>query len=135
KAESLVVEEPAGLGNEDWAAEQPSSLFRHCDQHIALGKNEPIRNLAAVILLLLATVAIPAGLVEISWSQQDVVAAVGEKLALESEAVFDVAEFREPLLHPPWAALGEDGLEVTLEEGAGVLEVLFGVVFGGGDTP
>jgi hypothetical protein len=30
--------------------------------------------------------------------------------------------------------LGEDGLEVAFEEGAGVLEVLFGVGFGGGDA-
>ena len=40
----------------------------------------------------------------------------------------------ERLLHPPLAALGEDGLEVAFEEGAGVLEVLFGVGFGGGDA-
>ena len=38
------------------------------------------------------------------------------------------------LLHPPLAALGEDGLEVAFEQGAGVLEVLFGVGFGGGDA-
>ena len=38
------------------------------------------------------------------------------------------------VLHPPLAALGEDGLEVAFEEGAGVLEVLFGVGFGGGDA-
>ena len=37
-------------------------------------------------------------------------------------------------LHPPLPALGEDGLEVAFEEGAGVLEVLFGVGFGGGET-
>ncbi len=37
-------------------------------------------------------------------------------------------------IHPPLAALGEDGLEVAFEEGAGVLEVLFGVGFGGGDA-
>ncbi len=35
---------------------------------------------------------------------------------------------------PPRAALGEDGLEVAFEEGAGVLEVLFGVGFGGGEA-
>jgi hypothetical protein len=28
------------------------------------------------------------------------------------------------MLHPPRVALGEDGLEVVFEEGAGVLEVL-----------
>ena len=38
------------------------------------------------------------------------------------------------LFHPSLAALGKDGLEVALEEGAGVLEVLFGVGFGGGDA-
>ena len=38
------------------------------------------------------------------------------------------------LLLPPLAALSEDGLEVAIEEGAGVLEVLFGVGFGGGDA-
>ena len=32
------------------------------------------------------------------------------------------------------SALGENGLEVTFEEGAGVLEVFFGVSFGGGDA-
>ena len=37
------------------------------------------------------------------------------------------------VFHPPRAALGEDGLEVAFEKGAGVLEVLFGVGFGGGD--
>ena len=42
--------------------------------------------------------------------------------------------FAKRLLHPPLAALGEDGLEVAFEEGAGVLEVLFGVGFGGGDA-
>ena len=46
----------------------------------------------------------------------------------------DVAALRKWLLHPPLAALGEDGLEVAFEEGAGVLEVLFGVGFGGGDA-
>ena len=38
------------------------------------------------------------------------------------------------LLLPPLAALSEDGLEVAIEEGAGVLEVLFGVGFGGGEA-
>ena len=38
------------------------------------------------------------------------------------------------LLHPTLAALGEDGLQVAFEESAGVLEVLFGVGFGGGDA-
>ena len=32
------------------------------------------------------------------------------------------------------AAVGKDGLEVGFEEGAGVLEVFFGVGFGGGDA-
>ena len=45
-----------------------------------------------------------------------------------------VAYLFKRLLHPPLAALGEDGLEVAFEEGAGVLEVLFGVGFGGGDA-
>jgi len=44
------------------------------------------------------------------------------------------AEFFERLHHPPLPPLGEDGLEAALEEGAGVLEVLFGVGFGGGET-
>ncbi len=35
---------------------------------------------------------------------------------------------------PPLAALGEDGLQVAFEKGAGVLEVLFGIGFGGGDA-
>ncbi len=35
---------------------------------------------------------------------------------------------------PSLAGLGEDGLEVAFKEGAGVLEVLFGVGFGGGDA-
>ena len=43
-------------------------------------------------------------------------------------------QFTDALLHPPLSALGEDGLEVAFEEGAGVLEVLFGVGFGGGET-
>ncbi len=34
----------------------------------------------------------------------------------------------------PGPPLGEDGLEVAFEEGAGVLEVLFGVGFGGGEA-
>ena len=45
-----------------------------------------------------------------------------------------LADDAQRLLHPPRAALGEDGLEVAFEEGAGVLEVLFGVGFGGGDA-
>lgn len=43
-------------------------------------------------------------------------------------------QFADALLNPPRAALGEDGLEVAFEEGAGVLEVLFGVGFGGGEA-
>ena len=42
--------------------------------------------------------------------------------------------FVEAFVDPPLAALGEDGLEVAFEEGAGVLEVLFGVGFGGGEA-
>ena len=45
-----------------------------------------------------------------------------------------MCKLRRAFLHPPLAALGEDGLEVAFEEGAGVLEVLFGVGFGGGDA-
>jgi hypothetical protein len=37
-------------------------------------------------------------------------------------------------LNPPGSATGEDGLEVAFEEGAGVLEVPFGVALGGGDA-
>ena len=37
-------------------------------------------------------------------------------------------------LYPPLTALGEDGLQVAFKERAGVLEVLFGVGFGGGDA-
>src|SRR5260221_7580331 len=32
-----------------------------------------------------------------------------------------LSDFFKPLLHPPLAALGEDGLEVALEQGASVL--------------
>ena len=35
---------------------------------------------------------------------------------------------------PPLTALGEDGIQVALEDGAGIMEVLFGVGFGGGDA-
>ena len=45
-----------------------------------------------------------------------------------------VANSRELPIHPPLAALGEDGLEVAFKEGAGILEVLCGVGFGGGDA-
>ena len=38
------------------------------------------------------------------------------------------------LLHARLAALGEDGLQVAFKQGAGVLEILFGVGFGGGDA-
>ena len=37
------------------------------------------------------------------------------------------------VFHPPISALGEDGLQVAFEQGAGVLQVLFGVGFGSGD--
>ena len=58
---------------------------------------------------------------------------------LLAEAVIAVGQCRRTALperrfHPPLAALGEDGLQVAFEEGAGVLEVLFGVGFGGGDA-
>jgi len=42
--------------------------------------------------------------------------------------------FAQCRFNPSFAALGEDGLKVAFEEGAGVLEVLFGVGFGGGDA-
>ncbi len=41
---------------------------------------------------------------------------------------------REWLLQPAVAALGEDGVEVAFKQSTGVLEVLFGVGFGGGDA-
>ena len=37
-------------------------------------------------------------------------------------------------VHPPLTTLGEDGLQVAVEQGAGVLEILFGVGFGGGEA-
>ena len=40
-------------------------------------------------------------------------------------------EFDPPTRRPRWV---KTGLEVAFEEGAGVLEVLFGVGFGGGDA-
>ena len=40
----------------------------------------------------------------------------------------------QPPIHPPLAALGEDGLKVAFNERAGVLEVLFGVGLGGGEA-
>ena len=46
----------------------------------------------------------------------------------------DRAQYPSRRLHPPLAALGKDGLEVAFKQGAGVLEVLFGVGFGGGDA-
>ena len=46
----------------------------------------------------------------------------------------DLANSAKSLFHPPLAALSEDGLQVAFEQGAGVLEVLFGVGFGGGDA-
>jgi hypothetical protein len=36
--------------------------------------------------------------------------------------------------HPSRAALREDGLQVALEKSTGVLEILFGGCFGGGDA-
>ena len=45
-------------------------------------------------------------------------------------AVAQIAEF----LHPPLTTLSKDRLEVAFKQGAGVLEVLFGVGFGGGDA-
>ena len=57
-----------------------------------------------------------------------------EKCSLEGVAVFDIAEFREGLRDPSMVALDKDGLEMALEEGACVSEVLFGVGFGGGEA-
>ena len=37
-------------------------------------------------------------------------------------------------LHPPLTPLRENGLQVAIKQGAGVLEVLFGVGFGRGDA-
>ncbi len=48
--------------------------------------------------------------------------------------MLDLTEFRKWLLHPALSAMVENGLEVAFEEGAGVLEVLFGVGFGGSDA-
>jgi len=45
-----------------------------------------------------------------------------------------LAYILQMLLHPPRPALGENGFEVAFEEGAGVLEVLFGVGFCGGEA-
>src|ERR1039457_6199754 len=49
-------------------------------------------------------------------------------------SVTNYANLFDCLLHPPRAALGEDGIQVAFKQGAGVLEVLFGVGFGGGDA-
>ena len=43
-------------------------------------------------------------------------------------------DFVQRLLHPPLTPLRENGLQVTFKQGAGVLEVLFGVGLGGGDA-
>jgi hypothetical protein len=48
--------------------------------------------------------------------------------------MFNVAEFREWLLDPPITAVGEDRLEMTCEDSAGVLDVPFGIGPGGGDA-
>jgi len=37
-------------------------------------------------------------------------------------------------VYPTLAALGEDGLQVAFKQGAGVLQVLYGVGFGDGDA-
>lgn len=45
----------------------------------------------------------------------------------------DLAQLGKPFLHPPLTPLAEDGLQVTFKQGASVLEVIFGIGFGGGD--
>ena len=58
----------------------------------------------------------------------------GCRLFLENPLAHrDFSDFSQLLLHPPFAFLGEDGVEVAVEQGAGVLEVGFGVGYGGGD--
>ena len=53
----------------------------------------------------------------------------------EGKAVLECrTALAEWLFHPALTALGEDGLKVAFKEGTGVLEVLFGVGFGGGDA-
>ena len=49
-------------------------------------------------------------------------------------SVFNIADFAHRRFPPPLAALGEDGLEVAFEEGASVLQVLFGVGLRGRDV-
>src|ERR1017187_9649548 len=46
----------------------------------------------------------------------------------------NLANFRKDSLHPPFTALRKDGLQVAFKHSPGVLEVLFGVGFGGGDA-
>jgi hypothetical protein len=55
-------------------------------------------------------------------------------LPREVKPVFEISNLGKSVLHPPRAALAENGLEVTLEELVGVEEILFGVGFGGGDS-
>src|SRR5579872_363842 len=52
----------------------------------------------------------------------------------EIDPISKLCKATKRFFQPTAAALGEDGLEVAFEEGAGVLEVLFGVGFGGGDA-
>ncbi len=44
------------------------------------------------------------------------------------------AYISQPFLYPPSTTLCENGLQVAFKEITGILEVLFGVGFGGGDA-
>jgi hypothetical protein len=72
---------------------------------------------------------------ELGNAQIRVVRRLGQKFVAfrDSFSAFHLGDLAKSFLYPPLTALGEDGLEVAFEEGAGVLEVLFGVGFGSGN--
>lgn len=58
QAKSLVMQKPAGPGNEDWTTKQPCRLLGHCHQERAFIEHVVAGNITHIELLLLAAIAV-----------------------------------------------------------------------------
>lgn len=100
KPKSLVMQEAVWLWHEQRTTQQTCSLLRHRYKQTAFIQNVVARDRSNEVLLLLAAVAIAAGLEVVAGREQNIVTFLSEVFALKGIPVLDFTQVRQRGLVP-----------------------------------
>ena len=92
KSKPLIVQEFIRLWHKQGASKQSCCLLSHRDKQVALSQNVVEWNLTCEILLLVTSVTVSTGLMEVPRGQKDIITLSTKELTFKRITMFDITK-------------------------------------------